>query len=369
LFFIYLACALSCLAQQKNDVLVGAIRWDAWYRPIGTEKHDGPVAAVEKSLSPGKYHFRAPFFSKELSDSTIQVIGYDQTIMGKEIEFAHHAGLDYWAFLLYDENNQMSEGLKIFLAHKDRMKVNFCAIVEPKRFIRNSSVEKKRILNLLNEPNYQKVMSERPLIYFFRPDEKMISECGGEEAMKILFNGVRDAVVKAGHGNPYFVIMKADIKGAKKMMDLMSADAVSEYAFQDDHDKTKITYNDLCSEVKDWWAKQKNAGLKSIPLIMSGWNRWPRIDHPVPWEKNWQIRPGLEITKNYELPTPTELAEHISDGIKWVSENRELCPAQSVLVYAWNEHDEGGWLCPTFVKDGKIDNSRLESIKKVLDHR
>ncbi len=25
----------------------------------------------------------------------------------------------------------------------------------------------------------------------------------------------------------------------------------------------------------------------------------------------------------------------------------DTCPAGAMLIYAWNEHDEGGWLCPT----------------------
>jgi hypothetical protein len=37
-----------------------------------------------------------------------------------------------------------------------------------------------------------------------------------------------------------------------------------------------------------------------------------------------------------------------------------------VIIYAWNEHDEGGWLCPTWSPDGRPDRRRLEAIRKVL---
>jgi hypothetical protein len=40
-----------------------------------------------------------------------------------------------------------------------------------------------------------------------------------------------------------------------------------------------------------------------------------------------------------------------------------------VLIYAWNEFDEGGWLCPTLSADGAPDTSRIEALGSVLrDH-
>jgi hypothetical protein len=37
-----------------------------------------------------------------------------------------------------------------------------------------------------------------------------------------------------------------------------------------------------------------------------------------------------------------------------------------VLVYAWNEHDEGGWLCPTLNPDGTANTERLLALATVL---
>ena len=46
----------------RDRVLVGAIRWDGWVgnlNPAGLE--------VEYTLGPKRYHYRAPFYSKEIS--------------------------------------------------------------------------------------------------------------------------------------------------------------------------------------------------------------------------------------------------------------------------------------------------------------
>ena len=98
---------------------------------------------------------------------------------------------------------------------------------------------------------------------------------------------------------------------------------------------------------------------------MTGWDRRPRIERPVPWETGWQ-KPYEGMEKYFALPTPEELAAHLKEAILWTKERKQTCPAKAVIIYAWNEHDEGGWLCPTLYENNKADVSRLKALKKVL---
>jgi hypothetical protein len=41
--------------------------------------------------------------------------------------------------------------------------------------------------------------------------------------------------------------------------------------------------------------------------------------------------------------TPAQLAQHLQDAIHWTKNNPDLNPANAIIVYAWNENDEGGW--------------------------
>jgi hypothetical protein len=50
----------------------------------------------------------------------------------------------------------------------------------------------------------------------------------------------------------------------------------------------------------------------------------------------------------------------------FVRQHPTLCPANTVIVYAWNEHDEGGWLCPTWTPGGVADARRLNEISTIL---
>ena len=64
----------------------------------------------------------------------------------------------------------------------------------------------------------------------------------------------------------------------------------------------------------------------------------------------------------YEQPTAAELAEHLRTAIEWANAHPTLVPSRTLLIYAWNENDEGGWLVPT-QQEG---TARLDALREVL---
>ncbi len=50
------------------------------------------------------------------------------------------------------------------------------------------------------------------------------------------------------------------------------------------------------------------------------------------------------------------------DGLKWNAAHPEAAEANALLIYAWNENDEGGWLVPTLGEG----SARLDAIREVL---
>jgi hypothetical protein len=48
--------------------------------------------------------------------------------------------------------------------------------------------------------------------------------------------------------------------------------------------------------------------------------------------------------------------------VDWLKANPSSAQAQMAIIYAWNEHDEGGWLTPTLAEG----SARLDAIGKVL---
>jgi hypothetical protein len=362
-----LVAAIGCttLHSRNNDsVTIGAIRWDAWHTPAAAEEHGakgGPVRAMARSLNPHRYRWRAPFFARVDTNDTLRIDGYTQDVIDREIAYAKTGGIDYWAFLLYDEDNSMSQCLSLYLSSRRKSDVNFCAVASPATFGGRATWQAgiERIVRYMREPGYQCVCGDRPLLYLFRPDEKWIQMWGGAEGARKLFDGLRSAAVAAGAGDPYMVVMHQGAASAgKKAMEAVGAQAISDYARSGGG--CNAPYTELTSRARAFWSECAATGAEVVPLAMAGWDRRPRVEHPVPWEP-WQ-KPGVGLDKFYVLPTPQELAGHLDEAMTWAEERPENCPAQTVIVYAWNEHDEGGWLCPTIGRGGVPDASRLEAI-------
>lgn len=354
LLSLIVAVSLTTQPEQPRPI-VGAIRWDAWHGDKGE-----PGKAVERALGPKRWHHRLPFFGKAVSDTQVEIRGYSQDIVDKEIEYAHHAGLDYWAFVTYEPDSSMSEALRYYLSSKRKQDINFCLVTSPNNWgSRQEYREKmKRILALMSEPTYQKVLGDRPLLYVGFISENWIKAWGGFEGGRQMFADFRAAALLAGVGNPYIVVMDFNPTQGKRLCDALGADAISAYATP--AQGKGAPYAELAQHAENFWERCKATGAQVVPIVMSGWDRRPRVEHPVPWE-TWQ-KPGEGIEKYYESPTPAELAAHLRRSLTWVAENAKSAPAQAVLIYAWNENDEGGWLVPTLAEK----TARIDAIRKVL---
>lgn len=362
-----LAVGAACADGERP--IVGAIRWDAWHTPWSRVKpgsHDGPVSAMIASLGPKQYHWRLPFFASVVSDTEVRIDGYTQEVLDREIAFARRGGLDYWAFLLYEEDSAMSQGLSLYLTSARRREMPFCVITSPNTFGNAQMFPERmqRVVKLISEPGYQRVMGGRPLLYLFNVSDAWMAAWGGPENARKLFDGLRAAVKAAGQGDPYLVVMDFHPEQGKKTADVVGAEAISSYAASAGG-MNGTPYADLRAHVHGFWERCAKTGAQVVPLAMAGWDRRPRIEHPVPWEK--YQKPGEGMERYYATPTPPELTAHIEEAMRWTAARKEQCPAQAVILYAWNEHDEGGWLCPTLNPDGTANTERLDALAAMLN--
>jgi hypothetical protein len=326
--------------------IVGAIRWDAWT--------GGSITAqVERDLGPQKYHFRLPWFSEVDGDGLVHINGGTQAVMDQEISYAAAAGLNYWMFLLYPEDNVMSQGLKNYLQSGERDRINFCVCLHNAIQVPAAQwpAELARTVALLKEPGYQTVLGGRPLVYAFN------SNLVDNPQMQQRFAEFLQAARAAGL-NPYCVFM-----GWSPATDYPKAvaagfDAVSNYARAAND---SATFTGLCAGAETaFWQNARGAGARYVPLVTTGWDKQPRVDNPVSWEAPPPA--GLVWAAT---ATPEEIAAHLERALTFVRENPETCEANAIIIYAWNEHDEGGWLCPTWTASG-ADASRIYAISSVL---
>ena len=345
-FASLLALGFPASAEEPRPV-VGAIRWDAWSGGNVTEQ-------VERTLSPQRYHSRLPWFADVRNDNSVRIDGSPQAVMDREIQFAANSGLDYWAFLLYQEKSSMSTALGQYLNSSKRDQLRFCLILHD--ILQSPDAEwpdeRDRALALLQEPGYQTVLDSRPLVYTFTG--KVFP---AERFQEFL------ALARQRELNPYCVFMgwhpAEDIKTAKPL----GFDAVSSYA----KPGGQATFCELADAVKtECWENAVYANAPYVPIVTTGWDKSPRKDNPVSWEVNDEYHRQNVFPSRAE---PAEIAAHLRDAIKFTTEHADICEANALIIYAWNEYDEGGWIAPTRSPDGTPNTSRVDAVKRILAER
>jgi hypothetical protein len=343
-------------AQPATRPLVGAIRWDAWQAPGSAE-----TRAVERSLSPPRYRHRLPFFAEIHTDGAVAIDGGRQAVMDREIALAAEAGLDFWAFVAYPQGSPMSVVLELFLSSERRAGMRFCLISEivQWRSAARPSDAPERHARLMRHPDHLRVLDGRPLYFLgFLTDRLIAERWGGTEALRDAVAAFRARAAAEGAGNPYITVMARPHPGAR-LATAIGADALGAYTIADNAE-AGAPYAWLAALAERRWDEMAATGLPIVPTVMAGWDRRPRVENPVPWERSQ--RPGVGLDRFYHAPRPEELAAHLRRALAWIERHPRAAPARAALIYAWNENDEGGWLVPTL----PFDTARLDALRGVL---
>ena len=378
------ADAQENISAGKHRPLVGAIRWDAWYgelpssaQPPASVQYPGfdakngrlvsqdPGKETQKSLAAEPWRYRWPFFTTLNADGSAKEFNGNSTeIIEKEIEYAVHGGLDYWAFTTYPENCPLSYALKTFITCKNRDKIKFCLYLPMWPAYGRISGDKeeqaywKYASQLVKQANYLKVEGNRPVVFMGFFNDAL--------AKKVLDGQWRifcSNLAQAGFGKPYLVICEGSAKAAKKYCDMFAGDAVSSYAKASSRAQG-APFAELAASTEKFWEDCSSAGAQVVPICMTGWDRRTRVMNPVSWES---FHSGKDADSYYyKSGTPEEIAVHIGKGVSWFKKHPGQNGTELVLIYAWNELDEGGWLVPALPAPHGQGTARIDALRKVL---
>ncbi len=338
--------------EKENNIYdekcpVGAIRWDAYF---SVENEKSRVSReVSKTLSPNIFHSHAPFFAKTVDKDKLIFGEPTQEQFDKECELAIDAGLDYFAYCWYRNNDPMCYARRQHTKSIYRDKIKMCAIIGVTR-LDEESIEEMAID--CAEDFYLKIF-DRPVIYVFN-------------AMNVSMEHIKEiekSVIEKGSKKPYFVAM-------------VGADALSAYNYKLSGYEALTSYS--CFPNGEGWTYQQliekaegnneifrslNEVIDCVPHITCGLDFRPRALNPVFWMGG----------ENFAY---TGSKEEICNHARTILKKAQNVPA--VLIYAWNEHDEGGWCCPTLTVDENgntvtdengnnvMDRSHLDAIKKAI---
>ena len=348
--------------------LFGVQRWDMYSGKGATQSQElGYLPGEQAFLKPEEWHFRAPFFCRR----TIDVDWVDhpegagpiwfnypysqrvlQEAMDQEIDYATEAGIDFFIFngptrTLFNNGWELHNNLDAYLQNERKDKTKFVFALYGHEAIKygrskvNSMLDE--IIPYMQLQHWQKVKGNRPLIPVLWPlqFESMLQEqTSSSERMTLneFVELVRSRVTEVGLENPYLVAEEIS-KTYQSKVRLAGAgfDAISDYAgayggsvSPRDQGPSYVTATETMLQE---WNKFLDPDIEFVPPMVSGWYNWPRAEN-----ESWY---------HYQDPLPGELSTRIAKTFDFVNQNIERCKAQVVFAYSWNEHSEGGSLCPT----------------------
>jgi hypothetical protein len=122
-----------------------------------------------------------------------------------------------------------------------------------------------------------------------------------------------------------------------------------------------VSFQAYAANVKHSWSEFLATGIQIIPWLPTSWDNRPWHDNPSSFYND----PGAE--QYIEQGTPREIATFLGEGLAWNEHHKEATVVNSVLIYAWNEYTEGGWIGPTLFELRDTGRpARLDAIRDML---
>lgn len=326
---------------------IGAIRWDAWY----STAPGAPALATAISLGESDLQPYAPLHM-QVDTGYKLTPRVSQAIIDAEITAAAANGVGYWAYLMYGRTvggpNYAAGMMDAWDYHQSssiKGAMPWVAMMQPGLMgaTGNYGTQVATMVGYFQQSNYYTVAGGRPLLYIYWDATSFASAWGSSLAnMAAMISSLRSATVAAGLATPYIVVMN----GAETTVYTgLGADAITSYVGSWSA-TVDGTYAALDAATQAYWATLGATNVPIVPIAMSGWAPIGRTRRPVPWQASFR-RPYFGLRTAWARPTAAELKAHIAAARAYVTANPSKCPANSILLYSWNEHDEGVGIAPS----------------------
>lgn len=320
----------------------GASRWDFQYRGLGNTTLQPFVQLEAQILGRANYRAHAPlqFLATSVNNGTWNDT---QATMDAEITAALTAGLKYWAFDCYSLGNVTTivggtYGWQYYQASSIKNEINWtwnlplscCGTTG------NYSSQITALVTQFQQTNFQKVLTNRPLLYILYYLTDLNAYWGGVLANFAAFiTDLRTATVAAGLGTPYIMVQDA----TNSIRSTIGADGIYVYATPGSTQLIEPwgTYEPT---VEAYWAAMAALTVPMVPTAMMGWDQRSRVAQPPSYEPK---NPYFGLNNYAIAPTTSQITTHLTAGVAFLNANvGGVCPAGVGLIYAWNECSECG---------------------------
>ena len=322
---------------SDDFIKVGAIRWDAWVgdlhaaglnveRILSGIHKDRPEAAAITD-----YHWRTPWFGSIQPDNKVLARCTDLLTLERDIRFAKAAGIDYWATVWYGD--ELSLHRDLWTNSLQRNSLQWCYVFDG-NFVAavgngTTSLQKKRVSDVVDDfktDAYVKTKSGRP-VFYLHVAGPMYSDCVNALYAECASQGIPDPFVVIG-------TWETDIPVINNIIAVCRASGISVYASFNMYDSP---YTSNAATERNRWTTWNNCNGVSIPSVTTGWDNRPQ----------YYCGDETQLNSWIQYPTLAELQQHVADAINFTAQNPKATDFKSILIYAWNEYLEGGYISPT----------------------
>lgn len=183
---------------------------------------------------------------------------------------------------------------------------------------------------LLAHPAYLRTPAGAAPIFLFGHEPEIWSRSmGAPENFRAAFAGLR-----AGLGTPTTaILLHANPQRGAELVRLLGLDMLSAYVLAPGAGGRQLPYAECLAFMRTRWRGQVETGLPMLPNLTLGWDDAPRIAAGRP-----------SGTNRCMPPQPAEATAALQEALLAAARPQDF---RSVLLYAWNEFTEGGYLAPT----------------------
>lgn len=369
--------------QRSDSTGIGAVYYHAWYKSMENwwlEEDNTLAASMRESstqearcLSPAAYHYRIPFFGKvnnvvvedEFENGCCEFPEFTFDIWKREIELMDDCGIDFVAYLWSEKNVNAAGAYQYHIQNKGLGKLKMCAILQ------SMDQDLNAMADAMTE-DYWYCVDGMPVVYIYGGKDVCT-----EEFVRVIRKKVALAqYAKNGEvGEPAYIIAQglnsysAAMGCASRGLDatgwyaisasgVISEERKAEWHVGDPEEEEFVkrqTFKELASGGLKMMENTSQAytALSISPVITLGYNTEPRLQNPTSWMTTDTTSGLCYNGYTVEDPTPEEITQNVLDVLNWNKKNTNKFFCNTVLIYCWNEYDEGGWFAPTLACDAQ----------------
>jgi hypothetical protein len=336
--------------EWKTAATVGAYYFDGWAGRRGLANDPGaewarnaPTHLTLRMLK--EFPDREPLWGWR--DDSLAV-------MERQIDLAADHGISFFAFCWYWHDNRQAvnekairedpkhTSLELFLKARNRNRLKFCLLVANHSGFEITGADNwKRAaefwMPLFKHPRHITV-GGKPLVIIF--DVKGGDQPGLDALQQAARGAGLPGLAIAGCGN---------VSPRLGYTHRTFYNVVPGYAAGSESHK----YSEIVQANERTWSGSPE--LPFIPCVTVGWDKRP-----------WEGPLGDNQKPGWYFPdrTPTAFAAFLRKALSWMDEHPDqTTPERLMLLYAWNEYGEGGYLAPT---KGDPDGAYLKALRSVI---